>query len=163
MSSPRLAHVLIGLAAIAMGGDATAGAFREQIERAAQMNFAEYLDALRIPNVPARPADIQRNAEFFSRAFERRGLAVRLVTNEAGRPVVLAELAPRPGLPTLLFYIHYDGQPIVLSEWSQADPFKPVVRRRSAADVSDDALQRGLSIPSCASSRVPHRTTKRRS
>ena len=58
---------------------------------------------------------------------------------------MLAELAPRPGLPTLLFYIHYDGQPIVLSEWSQADPFKPVVRRRNAAgewqDVSDDALQ----------------------
>ena len=144
MSSPRIARALIGLTVLAVVGDAAAGALHEQVERASQKNFAEYLDALRIPNLPARPADIQRNAEFLSRAFERRGLAVRLVTNEAGRPVVLAELAPRPGLPTLLFYIHYDGQPIVLSEWSQADPFKPVVRRRNAAgtwqDVGDDAL-----------------------
>ena len=83
MSLPRIAHVLIGLAAaLAVVGDAGAGALREQVERAAQQNFAEYLDALRIPNLPARPADIQRNAEFLSRAFERRGLAVRLVTNE---------------------------------------------------------------------------------
>jgi acetylornithine deacetylase/succinyl-diaminopimelate desuccinylase-like protein len=146
MTSPRIAHVLLGLAAtLAVFGDAGAGALHEQVERAAQENFAEYLEALRIPNVPARAVDIQRNAEFFSRAFERRGLAVRLVTNEAGRPVVLAELAPRPGLPTLLFYIHYDGQPIVLSEWSQADPFVPVVRRRNAAgtwqDVSEGLLQ----------------------
>lgn len=145
MSSPRIAHVLIGLSAFAAVGDAAAGTLREQVERAAQANFAEYLDALRIPNVPARPADIQRNAEFLSRSFERRGFAARLVTNEAGRPVVLAELAPRPGLPTLLFYIHYDGQPIVPAEWSQADAFQPVVRRRNGAgewqDVSEDALR----------------------
>src|SRR5690349_20440905 len=134
MSSTRIAHVLIGLTAtLAVFGAADAGTLRQQVEAAAQNNFAEYLGVLGIPNVPAKPADIQRNAEFFTRAFERRGLSVRLVTNEAGRPVVLAEVAPRAGLPTLLFYIHYDGQPIVPSEWSQADPFKPIVRRRNAA------------------------------
>jgi acetylornithine deacetylase/succinyl-diaminopimelate desuccinylase-like protein len=48
-------------------------------------------------------------------------------------------------LPTVLFYFHYDGQPVVPSQWSQADPFVPVVRRRNAAgewqDVGADALQ----------------------
>jgi acetylornithine deacetylase/succinyl-diaminopimelate desuccinylase-like protein len=145
MLSQRLAHALFWSAALVALGDAAAGELREQVERAAQQNFAEYLDALRIPNVPAQPADIQRNAEFLSRAFERRGFDVRLVTNPAGKPVVLAELAPRPGLPTVLFYFHYDGQPIVPSEWSQADPFVPVVRRRNAAgewqDVGADILQ----------------------
>jgi len=145
MSSLRVAYVLVAVASLAAASHAAAGALRETVEHAAQQNFAEYLEALRIPNIPAKPADIQRNAEFFSRAFERRGLSVRLVTNEAGRPVVLAEVAPRSGLPTLLFYIHYDGQPIVLSEWSQADPFKPVVRRRNAAgtwqDVGEELLQ----------------------
>ncbi len=145
MSSQRFPHALLALALLAAIGDAAAGALREQVERAAQQNFAEYLDALRIPNVPAQAADIQRNADFMSRAFERRGFDVRLVTNPAGRPVVLAELASRPGLPTLLFYIHYDGQPVVPAEWSQDDPFVPVIRRRNAAgewqDVSADALQ----------------------
>ena len=97
MSSPRIARLLISLAAFGTVVDASAGALREQVERASQKNFAEYLDALRIPNVSVEPANIQRNAEFFSRAFERRGFDVRLVTNPAGRPVVLAELAPRPG------------------------------------------------------------------
>src|SRR5512134_1639131 len=100
MQSQRLAHALLGLAALAALGNAAAGALREQVERTAQQNFAEYLDALRIPNVPAEPADIQRNADFLSRAFERRGFDVRLVTNPAGRPVVLAQLAARRGLPT---------------------------------------------------------------
>ncbi len=141
----QFARALLALTLLAAIGDAAAGELREQVERAAQQNFAEYLDALRIPNVPAQPSDIQRNADFMSRAFERRGFDVRLVTNAANRPVVLAELAPRPGLPTLLFYFHYDGQPVMPSEWSQADPFVPVVRRRNAAgewqDVAADALQ----------------------
>jgi acetylornithine deacetylase/succinyl-diaminopimelate desuccinylase-like protein len=145
MQSQRLAHTLLGFAALAALGNAEAGELREQVERAAQQNFAEYLDALRIPNAPAEPADIQRNADFLARAFERRGFEVRLVTNPAGRPVVLAERAPRRGLPTVLFYFHYDGQPVVPSQWSQPDPFVPVVRRRNAAgewqDVGADALQ----------------------
>jgi len=142
----RLAPTFLALATTLTAlGDASAGELRDQVERVSQRNFAEYLDALRIPNVPVEPANIQRNAEFLSRAFERRGFEVRLVTNPAGRPVVLAELEPRSGLPTLLFYIHYDGQPVVAAEWSQADPFVPVVRRRNAAgewqDVGADALQ----------------------
>jgi acetylornithine deacetylase/succinyl-diaminopimelate desuccinylase-like protein len=141
----RLASTLLGFVALAAFGHAAAGELREEVERAAQNNFGEYLDALRIPNVPANPADIQRNAEFFSRSFERRGFAVRFVTNPAGRPVLLAEAPLRAALPTLLFYIHYDGQPVLAAEWSQADPFVPVVRRRNAAgewqDVGVDALQ----------------------
>ncbi len=145
MALQRVAHMLMGFAALTALGSAAGGELHEQIERAAQQNFAEYLDALRIPNVPAKPADIQRNADFLTRAFERRGFDVRLVTNPAGRPVALAELAPRQGLPTLLFYFHYDGQPVIAAEWSQADPFAPVVRRRDAAgewqDVGADTLQ----------------------
>jgi acetylornithine deacetylase/succinyl-diaminopimelate desuccinylase-like protein len=139
-----LASTVAALGALVAAGDAPCGTLHDDMARAAQRNFGEYLDALRIPNVADRPADIRRNAEFFARAFERRGFDARLVTNAAARPVVLAELPARPGLPTLLFYIHYDGQPVVPAEWSQADPFLPVVRHRSATgewqDVGADAL-----------------------
>ena len=141
----RAVSTVIALAALVALDDAAGGVLHEQVERAAQRNFAEYLDALRIPNVPDQPSDIRRNADFLSRAFEQRGFRVRLVTNPANRPVVLAEFPARPGLPTLLFYIHYDGQPLVRAEWSQSDPFTPVVRRRNAAgewqDVGPDTLQ----------------------
>ena len=139
ISSAMALMALVGLR------DAAGGVLHEEAERAAQRNFAEYLDALRIPNVADQPSDVRRNADFLSRAFERRGFRVRLISNPANRPVVLAELPARPGLPTLLFYIHYDGQPVVPAEWSQSDPFTPVVRRRNAAgewqDVGADALQ----------------------
>ena len=141
----RLAHTGVALAALIALGDAAAGALHAQVERAAQHNFPEYFDALGIPNVATQAADIQRNAGFFVRAFERRGFKARLVTNPAGRPVVLAEVIAQPGRPTVLFYLHYDGQPVVPTEWLQADPFAPVVRRRTAAgaweDVAASALQ----------------------
>jgi acetylornithine deacetylase/succinyl-diaminopimelate desuccinylase-like protein len=125
---------------------AHAGALRGDIEDASRRNFAEFLELLRHRNVADVPADIQRNAEFLRAAFERRGLRARLVANAAGRPVVLAERAgAAPGLPTVLFYIHYDGQPVTAAEWSQPDPFEPVVRVRDGAgdwrDVGADALQ----------------------
>ena len=141
----RLTRTAAALAALAALGGAAAGSLHDQAELAAQRNFPEYLDALRLPNVAAQAADIRRNAEFFARALERRGLTARLVQNPAGRPVVLAETRARPQLPTLLFYLHYDGQPVVPAEWSQKDPFAPVVRRRNAAggwdDVGAEALQ----------------------
>ena len=141
----RLTRTAAALAALAALGGAAAGSLHDQAELTAQRNFPEYLDALRLPNVAAQAADIRRNAEFFARALERRGLTARLVQNPAGRPVVLAETRRRPQLPTLLFYLHYDGQPVVPAEWSQKDPFAPVVRRRNAAggwdDVGAEALQ----------------------
>ena len=34
---------------------------------------------------------------------------------------------------TILFYIHFDGQPVVPEEWAQKNPFVPVVKQRDAS------------------------------
>ncbi len=140
------AAALSALVSAVSSGSARAGTLDAEAQQAAQHNFAEYIDLLRIPNVAAVPANIVRNAQFLQGAFERRGFRVRLVQNAAGRPVVLAELkASARRLPTVLFYIHYDGQPVTDREWSQPNPFEPVVRRRGAEgswqDVGLEALQ----------------------
>lgn len=146
-SSPNaVALAALWLSALSMPPAAAAGALEAEAERAAQRNFAEYFELLSIANVASEPADIARNAEFLQRAFERRRFRARLVQNAAGRPVVLAEHeVGAPGLPTVLFYLHYDGQPVVAEEWSQPDPFGPVVRGRDARgvwqEVGADALQ----------------------
>ncbi len=36
-----------------------------------------------------------------------------------------------PGAKTVLYYMHLDGQPVVNREWSQPDPFVPVVKKRN--------------------------------
>lgn len=132
----KLARLIV--AGVALGAAAVeAGSLRDDVERAVQRNALEYLELLEQPNVASVPADIMRNAEWLERAFERRAFTVRLLDNEAGRPVVLAEKITADGLPTVLFYLHYDGQPVVPGEWSQQDPFSPVVRRRAAEGWED--------------------------
>jgi acetylornithine deacetylase/succinyl-diaminopimelate desuccinylase-like protein len=133
-------------AALASSGAVEAGTLRSDVERAVQANVGEYLELLRLPNVPRNSADIVRNAEWLGAAFERRGFVVSSFDNAAGRPVLLAVGPVRDaGLPTVLFYAHYDGQPVVAAEWSQPDPFTPVVRRRTGEgqwqDVGEEALR----------------------
>jgi acetylornithine deacetylase/succinyl-diaminopimelate desuccinylase-like protein len=100
------------------------------IAAAAVASFPEYFELLALPNDSIRPADVRKNAVWLQAAFTRRGFAARELENK-GRPLVFAEYgAARPGQKTVLFYIHFDGQPVVPSQWAQKDPFTPVVKRR---------------------------------
>jgi acetylornithine deacetylase/succinyl-diaminopimelate desuccinylase-like protein len=127
---PSVAACIGAIVAAFAPSGAYAGALRAQVETAVQQNLPEYLDLLSVPNVAATPSDIARNAERLVQAFERRGFVSRIVTNSAGRPAVLAELdSSAAAAPTVMFYLHYDGQPVIPAEWSQADPFVPVVKR----------------------------------
>ena len=100
----------------------------DAVEAAARKNFGEYLELLSIPNVAAVPADTRRNAALLRKMFEKRGFAVKLLDDPAGRPLVFAEL-PGPAAKTVLFYIHFDGQPVIPEEWAQGSPFRPVVKK----------------------------------
>src|SRR5262245_7943133 len=99
----------------------------DRVADATQRNSGEFLDFLAIPDVADVPADIQRNAAFLQSAFDKRGFETKLLTNPANRPLVYAHFASHtPGAKTVLFYIHFDGQPVVPAEWAQKSPFAPV-------------------------------------
>jgi acetylornithine deacetylase/succinyl-diaminopimelate desuccinylase-like protein len=100
---------------------------------AARASFPEYLEFLSLPSDSIVAADIQKNADFIERAFARRGFTTRQLAND-GKPLVYAEFPQAPaGSRTVLFYMHFDGQPVVPAEWSQPDPWQPVVKQRDAA------------------------------
>ncbi len=102
------------------------------IAAAAVASFPEYLELLALPNDSIRPADARRNATWLEAAFARRGFSTRSLEN-GGRPLVFAEYGrARARQKTVLFYIHFDGQPVVASQWAQKDPWQPVVKRRGA-------------------------------
>ena len=103
---------------------------------------AELLELLAIPNVAADRANIRRNAEHLRGLLSRHGLRAEMLET-AGNPLVYGALDVPGAARTVLFYCHYDGQPVDPSKWNQPDPFKPVVRgegrdariyARSAAD-----------------------------
>ena len=102
------------------------------LRAAAAAAFPEYLELLSLPNDSAVPADILRNAVWLEAAFARRGFRTRLLPN-GGKPLVLAEYSGnKGGRRTVLFYLHFDGQPVIPEQWAQKEPFQPVVKKHGA-------------------------------
>jgi acetylornithine deacetylase/succinyl-diaminopimelate desuccinylase-like protein len=100
------------------------------LDETADRRLAELFDLLRIPSVstlPERAADVRRAAEWVRAACERAGLRASL-HETAGHPIVFAESDPRPGLPTVLAYGHYDVQPADPLDLWKTGPFEPAVR-----------------------------------
>jgi acetylornithine deacetylase/succinyl-diaminopimelate desuccinylase-like protein len=100
-------------------------AYREAHERAI---LAELTDLLALPNVATDVAAIQRNADAITRLLERRGFGVRRLSAGPGTPPSLFAVLPAPGAKRrVVFYAHFDGQPVTPADWS-SDPFRPVLR-----------------------------------
>ena len=106
---------------------------------------------LRIPSVstdPAYQAEVRRCAEFLLGKMKDAGLEARLIeASEAGvdegHPMVYGEWLGAPGMPTVLFYGHYDVQPPdPLEEWRNP-PFEPTLEGHNlvARGATDDKGQ----------------------
>ena len=98
--------------------------WRQQHERAI---MDEFVALLAIPNIAADRANIQRDAETIARMMEKRGIAAKLVSVPGGNPVVFGEIKTPGATRTVVFYAHYDGQPLDPKEWA-TPPFTPTLR-----------------------------------
>ena len=128
-----LNRIAAGVCALLLQANALAGSQATAITAATQKNLPEYLELLRLPNVAVEPSDIQRNLTFLEQSFQKRNFKTHRLDNPAARPMLLAELdGAQAAAPTILFYAHFDGQPVVKEEWAQKDPFEPVVKQRNA-------------------------------
>ena len=87
----------------------------------------QFSDFLAIPNVAADPASLQRNADFLLEALHHRGVDARLLTLAGAPPVVFGQIMTPGAQHTLVFYAHYDGQPVTPAEWT-IPPFQPQVK-----------------------------------
>lgn len=87
----------------------------------------ELVEFLGLPNVADDLGAMRRNARALEAMMERREIRTRILEVD-GPPYVYGEL-PSPGAErTILFYAHYDGQPVDSSRWSGHRPFQPVLR-----------------------------------
>ncbi|HEY7215085.1 MAG TPA: M20/M25/M40 family metallo-hydrolase [Thermoanaerobaculia bacterium] len=133
MTGRRSAAVwLVMLATAAVAARAEEPRLRDQVRawRAAHEKeiVRELSDLLALPNVATKVADIERNADRLTEMLGRRGFAVqRLSAGEGTPPALYGELKVPGAKRTVVFYAHYDGQPVDQKGWV-SDPFKPVLR-----------------------------------
>ncbi|HVR40244.1 MAG TPA: M20/M25/M40 family metallo-hydrolase [Thermoanaerobaculia bacterium] len=102
--------------------------------------LTEFTRFLAIPNVASDTPNIERNAAMLSEMLKHRGVATQLLRVEGAPPVVFGALDAPGAKKTITFYAHYDGQPTVASDWTNGEPWTPVVRdgRIWARSASDD-------------------------
>ncbi len=91
--------------------------------------MAEYREFVALPNVSSDQPNVRRNAEFLVGMMRRRGIDAQLLEGRtaATNPAVYGEVKVPGATRTVIFYAHYDGQPVNPRQWAEGlEPFKPV-------------------------------------
>ncbi|MDJ1008565.1 MAG: M20/M25/M40 family metallo-hydrolase [Paracoccaceae bacterium] len=97
--------------------------------------LARLMELVRIPSISTDPdygADVRRAADWLAADLCAIGATAGLVETE-GHPMVLGEIGA--GSPHLLFYGHYDVQPVDPLELWDRDPFDPAVEDTGSGPV----------------------------
>jgi len=119
-------------------------AAREWTAAHRQQILDQFTGLLAIPNVASDTTNIHRNADTLLGMLKERGVDARLLSIPGTPPVVFGEVRTPGAKHTIVFYAHYDGQPVTPSDWIGGDPFKPVFRTENgeqriyARSASDD-------------------------
>jgi acetylornithine deacetylase/succinyl-diaminopimelate desuccinylase-like protein len=91
----------------------------------------ELREFLSIPNVASDTANMEKNADRLKGMLEARGIETHLLSIEGRGPVVFGKLETENAKRTVIFYAHYDGQPVDPAAWTDKSPFTPVLRNSS--------------------------------
>jgi len=96
-----------------------------------QLNPAieELAEFVALPSDAHFPDDVLKNIDWLHQAFQARGFTTRSLSTKSS-PLFLAEMSKGKDLPTVLFYMHLDGQPVDPAKWNQSDPYKVVLKER---------------------------------
>ncbi|HEY7685443.1 MAG TPA: hypothetical protein VH833_04970, partial [Gemmatimonadales bacterium] len=72
-------------------------------------DLAEFLA---LPNLASDSVNIRRNARHLAQLLEQRGIRAQLLEAPGSPPAVFGELKTPGATRTVVFYAHYDGQPV---------------------------------------------------
>ena len=94
----------------------------------------EYFSLLSLPNHALDKVNIDKNALFIESMLKKRGIKTQLLeSNTKGSPkAVYGEVIVPGATQTIIFYAHYDGQPVSPEKWNPAiKPYQPVLLDKS--------------------------------
>jgi acetylornithine deacetylase/succinyl-diaminopimelate desuccinylase-like protein len=124
-------RIAAGLLLLLAASPAPAADLRGQVEsyRAAhEAAIVGQLDELtRLKSVAADPQGLGATAAHLEGLLKARGFETASWSVNGSPPVVYGLLKSPGAKRTVVFYAHYDGQPVTRTQWS-SDPFVPVMR-----------------------------------
>ncbi len=105
------------------------GLAQDDAELKSQVRHAieDLRDFVAIPNDALEHADINRNITWLTKQFNSRGFNTSVLPTEE-ESLFFAALPMEDTKPTVLIYMHFDGQSVDPSKWDQPDPYKVVLK-----------------------------------
>ena len=100
----------------------------DRVDREKATYLEELKEFIRIPSVSTDPAyreQVLACADHLESRLRDAGLETEQLSDGEGYPLVYGEWLGAPGKPTVLFYGHYDVQPVDPIELWRHDPFEP--------------------------------------
>ncbi|MBT8184495.1 MAG: M20/M25/M40 family metallo-hydrolase, partial [Eudoraea sp.] len=101
----------------------------EQIKAQVRHSIDELRNFVAIPNDALDHANINRNITWLTNKFNQRGFNTSVLPT-AGESLFFAALPMEDEKPTVLFYMHFDGQSVDPSMWEQPNPYEVVLKAR---------------------------------
>ncbi|MEZ4811824.1 MAG: M20/M25/M40 family metallo-hydrolase [Allomuricauda sp.] len=98
-------------------------AIKSQVARA----ITELREFIAIPNDALNADDIDDNVLWLKRKFGERGFNTAVLDTE-NMPLFFAALPVEDDKPTVLIYMHFDGQSVDPSKWDQPNPYQVVLK-----------------------------------
>lgn len=86
----------------------------------------ELATLLELPNVATDGPNIERNVIVLESMLETRRFKVQRLLAPGSPPAIFGERQAKDATRTLVFYAHYDGQPVVAEDWA-SDPWTPAL------------------------------------
>jgi acetylornithine deacetylase/succinyl-diaminopimelate desuccinylase-like protein len=130
----------------------------------------EFSRFLSIPNVAADPANLKRNADLLVEMLKMRNIESRLLSIPGAPAIVYGQINVPGAQHTIVFYAHYDGQPVTPSEWENGSPFTPTIREvngeqrifaRSAGDDKAAIFAQLTALEALRAAKIPLRANIR--
>ncbi|MEA1786824.1 M20/M25/M40 family metallo-hydrolase [Arenibacter sp. GZD96] len=98
-----------------------------QLKSQVRHTIDELRDFVSIPNDALEHADINRNITWLTKKFNDRGFNTSVLPTD-GESLFFAALPLEDNKPTILFYMHFDGQSVDKSKWDQPNPYEVVLK-----------------------------------
>ncbi|MGB3149738.1 MAG: M20/M25/M40 family metallo-hydrolase [Maribacter sp.] len=116
-----------------------------QIKSHVRHTIDELRNFVAIPNDALNADDIDANLIWLRNKFNERGFNTSILETE-NLPLFFAALPMDDSKPTILFYMHLDGQSVDASKWNQPNPYETVLKSKdgdqwkaeSFEDLNDD-------------------------